>query len=175
MALSSPEKSMCTFLNRQIVKSEKTLIWRKDRPNMGQWSDDRLLAARRQSSYKHGSRDGPMQTEEHAARDTESGQWHSMCLSGRSNRRIVETSNARDYIKSPILMAVQCSQVYLHLTDNREIEVMVTDVIIGVYFRHKQWFSPSELDMSSPRKMGFDARPSTLEFRLDEEATGEED
>jgi hypothetical protein len=98
-----------------------------------------------------------------------------MCLSGRSNRRTVETSNDHDYIKSSILVAVQCNQFYLHLTDNREIKVMVTDVIIGVYFRHKQWFSPSELDMSSPRKMGFDARPSTLEFRLDEEATGEED
>jgi hypothetical protein len=52
---------------------------------------------------------------------------------------------------------------------------MVTDLMTGVYFRHKQLLSPSELDMSSPRKPGFEAKPSILEFRLEEEATGDED
>ena len=49
-------------------------MWRKDRLNMGQRNDDHLLVARRESSYKHGSRDGPPQAEEHAARDKESEQ-----------------------------------------------------------------------------------------------------
>jgi hypothetical protein len=58
-------------------------------------------------------------------------------------------------------------------TDNRDGEVMVTDVMIGVYFRHMQWLSPGELDMSSTRRSGFDAKTSKLGFRLEEEATGQ--
>ena len=158
--------------NRQVVTSEKALIWREDRTNMGQWNDDNLLVAGGQSSFKHGSRDGPMQAEEHAARDTERKQWQSLCLSGINDRRLVETSNAHEYTNSLILIAVQWNQVYLHLTDNRENEVMVTVVMIWVYFWHKHWFSPSELDMSSQRRTGFDAKPCKLEFRLIEEAAG---
>ena len=72
-------------------------------------------------------------------------------------------------------MAVQYDQLYLHLTNNGDSEVMVTDVVIGVYFRYKQSLSPSELDMSSTRRPGFDAKPSKLGFRLDEGATGQKD
>jgi len=60
-------------------------------------------------------------------------------------------------------------------TDIRDSKVMVTDVMIGVYFRYKQWLSPAELDMSSRRRSGFDAKTSKLGFRLDEEATGQKD
>jgi len=52
---------------------------------------------------------------------------------------------------------------------------MVTDVKIGVYFRYKQWFSSSELDMPSPPRSGFDAKISKLGFRLDEEVTRQKD
>lgn len=117
MATSSTEKSISIYIyiffsNRQIVTSEKTLIWHKDRPNMGQWNDDHLLVARRQSSYKHGSRDGPLQAEEHAARDTEREQWQCVCLSGANYRRLVETSNVHEYTKTSMRMAVQCNQLY---------------------------------------------------------------
>ena len=116
-----PQKNRYIFVNRQIVTSEKTLIWRKKSPKMGQWKDDHLLVARRQSSYKHSSRNGSLQAEEHAARDAERGLWHRLCLSGISDRRLVETSTDHDYIESSILMTVQCDQVLLHLKTDSHI------------------------------------------------------
>ena len=49
---------------------------------------------------------------------------------------------------------------------------MVADASIGVYFRKRQWFSASEMDVFSPRRLGFDSRSSELGIRLEEKVLG---